>query len=107
MSDEEIKDEIVRVPTKTAWTKEDESLLVHTLLEQRAKGNWGDNNPKKQAWVACEAALVGSEKETRSCHKDIPSIKSRWQRVSALRDVNICALKDIPSSNKYTTSSRA
>ena len=86
MSDEETKEETTHIPTKAAWTNEDEALLVHTLLQERSRGNWGDNNPKKQAWVACEAALAGSEKVTKSCHKDISAIKSRWQRVSAPHD---------------------
>jgi hypothetical protein len=101
ISDEEIKEETTCMPTKTVWTNEDESLLVHTLFKEQSKGNWGDNNPKKQAWVACKAALAGSENETKSCHKDIQTLKSRWQQVSALHDVNICVLKDIPSSNRY------
>lgn len=74
-------------PTKTIWTTEDEELLVHTLIDEKRKGNWGDNNPKKQAWSACEDALAGSEKATKSCHKTVSSIKSCWQRVSVLDDV--------------------
>jgi len=73
--------------TKASWTSEDEAVLVHTLLNEKSKGNWGDNNPKKQAWSACEAALAGSEKATKSCCKDVSSIKSCWQRVSAPRAV--------------------
>jgi len=65
--------------TKTSWTSTDEALLVTTLLEEKRKGNWGNNNPKKQAWVACEAALAGLENATNSCHKDVSSIKSCWQ----------------------------
>ena len=80
MSNKEIKEEIA--PTKTAWTSEDEEVLVSTLLEEKKKGNWGDNNPKKTAWVACEKALKDSEKVTKSCRKDVASIKSCWQRVS-------------------------
>jgi hypothetical protein len=85
MPKERAKEETGR--TKTAWTSEDEDLLVYTLLDEKRKGNWGDNNPKKQAWVACEAALAGSEEATKSSHKDVSSIKSCWQRVSALRNV--------------------
>ena len=59
------------VSTKTSWSSEDEALLVATLIEEKRKGNWGDNNPKKQAWVACKAALAGSEDATKSCHKDV------------------------------------
>jgi len=70
-------------PMKTSWSSEDKELLISTLLEEKRKGTWGDNNPKRTTWVACEAALRGSEKATNSCHKDIASIKSCWQRVSA------------------------
>jgi hypothetical protein len=50
---------------KTAiWTAADDTTLVHTLADQKAAGNWGDNNPKKKAWTACEEKLVGSEKRS-------------------------------------------
>ena len=86
MSKEEIKEETTSkpTPTKTAWSSNDEGLLIFTLLEEKRKGNWGNNNPKKQAWTTCKVALAGSEIATKSCHKDIPSIKSCWQQVSTL-----------------------
>ena len=77
MPKEQTKEEIG--PSKTAWTSKDEELLIHTLIDKKRKGNWGDNNPKKQAWVACEATSKGSEKATNSCQKEVSSIKSCWQ----------------------------
>jgi hypothetical protein len=59
--------------TKTSWTSKDEAVLIHILLNEKSKGNWGDNNPKKQAWVACEVALAGSEKATKSYCKNTQS----------------------------------
>jgi len=76
MSNKAKKEETTSMPTKATWTNKDKVLLIYTLLEERSKGNWGDNNPKKQAWVAYEAALAGSEKATKCCHKDILAIKS-------------------------------
>ena len=85
MSDKDTNEDIdsKAVSTKALWTSEDKAVLVHTLLREKSKGHWGDNNPKKQAWVACVAALAGSEKVTKSSPKDMSSIKSCWQRVSA------------------------
>jgi hypothetical protein len=39
--------------TKTAiWTLEDDTVMVHTLAEQKISRHWGDNNPKKKMWTA-------------------------------------------------------
>ncbi|KAF8256442.1 Myb/SANT-like DNA-binding domain-containing protein [Lactarius quietus] len=65
----------------TKWSQRNEALLVHTLADQKAKGEWGDNNPKKAAWVACVAALAGSEKESGGHPKTETAVKSRWQRL--------------------------
>jgi len=89
--------------TKTSWTSADEALLVTTLLEEKCKGNWGDNNPKKQAWVACEAALAGLENVTNSCHKDVSSIKSCWQQVSTHCTLKYMRAHGYCSSNNHTT----
>ena len=85
MSNKDANENIDTKPAskKASWSREDEALLVRTLLNEKSNGHWGDNNPKKQAWVACVAALAGSEKVTNSCPKDISSIKSCFQRVSA------------------------
>ncbi|KAI9442813.1 hypothetical protein BJY52DRAFT_1229115 [Lactarius psammicola] len=63
----------------TKWSCVDKATLVHTLAEQKTKGNWGDNNPKKSVWTACEIALAGSEKVSGGSAKAQPAIKSRWQ----------------------------
>jgi hypothetical protein len=67
-------------PTST-WSRDDEATLVQTLKQQKELGNWGDNNPKKSAWTACETALAGSENISGGAAKTIVSIKNRWQRV--------------------------
>jgi hypothetical protein len=61
----------------TIWNLADEASLVHTLLEQRNNGNWGDNNPKPIVWTACEAMLAGSENKSGGLPKTIPAIKSQ------------------------------
>ena len=63
----------------TKWSRNDEAMLVHTLAEQKATGNWGDNNPKMLAWTACMIALTGSEKASGGTPKTLQAIKSRWQ----------------------------
>jgi hypothetical protein len=65
----------------TKWSRSNEAKLVHTLAEQKIKGNWGDNNPKPEAWTACKVALEGSEKESGGTPKTDKAIRSRWQRV--------------------------
>ena len=65
----------------TKWSRSDEATLVHTLAEQKTKGNWGDNNPKTPAWTAGVIALAGSEKISGGTPKTMQAIKSRWQRV--------------------------
>ena len=67
--------------TSTAWTIKDETLLIETLVRQKIAGNWGDNNPKKAAWTACETALAGGDKSAVVL-KSINAIKNCWQRVS-------------------------
>lgn len=67
--------------TSTTWRREDEATLVRTLKQQKTSGNWGDNNPKKVAWTACETALAGSEVLSGGAPKTVVSIKNRWQRV--------------------------
>ena len=59
----------------------DEATLVETLVKERSKGNWGDNNPKLIAYTACEAALAGSEKVSGGSPKTVQAIKNQWQRV--------------------------
>lgn len=59
-----------------------DAALVHMLTDQKIKGNWGDNNPKKVAWSACKTALAGSEKNLGGTLKTVTAIKNQWQRVS-------------------------
>jgi hypothetical protein len=61
---------------KTRWTSADEALLIETLAREKAKGNWGDNNPKPMAFTSCEVALAGSESVSGSIAKGIQAIKS-------------------------------
>jgi hypothetical protein len=70
---------------KTAiWTLEDDTVMVHTLAEQKIGGHWGDNNPKKKAWTACENKLEGSEKRSGGLPKGEGALKNRWQKVRAV-----------------------
>jgi hypothetical protein len=70
-----------KAKTSAAWSTKDETTLIETLVKQKLAGNWGDNNPKKAAWMACEAALAGTGKPG-VVPKNINAIKNRWQRVS-------------------------
>ena len=65
----------------TKWGHNGEAMLVHTLAKQKAKGNWGDNNPKMLAWTACVISLAGSERASGRTPKTLQAIKSRWQHV--------------------------
>jgi len=63
------------------WTQADDAMLLHTLANEKTKANWGDNNPKKVAWTACERALTDSERLSGGTPKTAQAIKNRWQRV--------------------------
>ncbi|KAH9017190.1 hypothetical protein EDB85DRAFT_2155395 [Lactarius pseudohatsudake] len=63
------------------WREVDDITLVHTLADQKSSGGWGDNNPKKSAWTACESALIGSEKCSGGVKKSASAIKNRWQKL--------------------------
>ena len=67
--------------TSTAWSTRDEVILIETLVKQKLAGKWGDNNSKKVAWTACEAALAGKDKPG-VVPKNLNVIKNCWQRVS-------------------------
>ena len=69
--------------TSTTRSSKDETILIETLVKQKLAGNWGDNNPKKAAWTACEAALAGTGKPG-AVPKTLNALKNRWQRVSLL-----------------------
>ncbi|KAF8260594.1 hypothetical protein EI94DRAFT_1747973, partial [Lactarius quietus] len=68
----------------TKWSQCNEALLVHTLADQKAKGEWGDNNPKKAAWKES-----GGHPKTETAIKRLSGF--RWddieQKVTALDDV--------------------
>jgi hypothetical protein len=68
----------------TVWLRKDEATLIQVLKQQKALGNWGDNNPKKIAWTACELALAGSEAKSGGGRKTVVVIKNRWQHVRSL-----------------------
>jgi len=85
--------------TSTAWNVKEETILIETLVQQKIAGNWGDNNPKKMAWTACETALAGTV-----APKSANSIKNCWQRVGFFY-LNICAYIHIYSSLKRSTRS--
>lgn len=74
--------------SSTKWTDADDAVLVTTLTKEKAKGKWGDNNPKKVAWAACELALQGSERQSGGAPKIGNSLRNRWNKVSTMY---ICA----------------
>lgn len=47
--------------TAAVWTVAKDTILINALIEQKAAGNWGDNNPKKVTWSGVREVLVGSE----------------------------------------------
>ncbi|KAH9012949.1 hypothetical protein EDB83DRAFT_2233518 [Lactarius deliciosus] len=63
------------------WHAATDATLIHMLTDQKAKKNWGDNNPKKVAWTVCEVALAGSEKNSGGMPKMANAIKNRWQQL--------------------------
>ncbi|KAH9988184.1 hypothetical protein BJV77DRAFT_910226, partial [Russula vinacea] len=71
--------------------------LVRTLKQQKTSGNWGDNNPKKVAWTACETALAGSEVLSGGAPKTVVSIKNRWQRLKKEYEI----VKDIRNQSGW------
>ncbi|KAH9037598.1 Myb/SANT-like DNA-binding domain-containing protein [Lactarius pseudohatsudake] len=69
------------------WTLADEATLLQTLADEKTKNNWGDNNPKKVAWTACERTLADSERRSGGTPKTAQAIKNRWQRLKQEYDV--------------------
>jgi len=67
--------------SSATWSRPDVAILVHTLAEEKAKGNWVDNRPKAVAWTTCELALMDSERKSGGGAKTLQSIQNRWQRV--------------------------
>ena len=80
-------DDSAEAKASSKWTNADDTVLVATLTKAKMDGDWGDNNPKKVAWTACEAALKGSKMESGGAPKNGSSIKNRWNKVSTY----ICA----------------
>lgn len=89
--------------SSSKWTDADDATLVQTLTKEKADGNWGDNNPKKCAWTACEKALRGSEEASGGAPKLEASIKNRWQKVSTCVCMRIYYMFLIFSSSKQNT----
>jgi hypothetical protein len=75
------------------WTRDDEATIVRVVKEHKEKGSWGDNNPKKTAFTACEIALAGSEAKSGGGPKTFKAIKNRWQRVCIIVLIIVCAVK--------------
>ena len=67
--------------SSATWSRADVATLVHTLAEEKARGNWVDNRPKAVAWTSCELALMNSERKSGGGVKTLQSIQNRWQRV--------------------------
>ena len=67
--------------SSATWSRDDVATLVHTLAEEKAKGNWVDNRPQGVAWTSCEQALMNSERTSGGGVKTLQSIQNRWQRV--------------------------
>jgi hypothetical protein len=81
------------------WKSHQEAILVATLTEQKQISNWGDNNPKKTAYMACEAALAGTEGIDGGPSKSHLVIKNKWQRVRVFF-MNICVYIDLAIDEK-------
>jgi hypothetical protein len=64
---------------------------VATLTEQKQIGNWGDNNPKKTTYTACETALAGTEGIDGGPLKSHLVIKKQMA-MCACFFMNICAI---------------
>jgi hypothetical protein len=60
------------------------------MIDQKAAGHWGDNNPKKVAWPEVKKALVGSKKRSGGAAKMISAVKNRWQKVRTLTQACLC-----------------
>jgi hypothetical protein len=63
------------------WKGHQEAILVATLTEKKQIGDWGDNNPKKTTYMACEAVLAGTEGIDGGPLKSHLVIKNKWQHV--------------------------
>jgi hypothetical protein len=63
------------------WTSSDEATLIATLMTEKVRTNWADNNPKPTTFAACVKALKGSEETSGGAPKGIAVIKARWQKV--------------------------
>ena len=63
------------------WKSHQEVILVAILMEQKRIGNWEDNNLKTTTYMACEAALAGTEGKDGGPPKSHLVIKNKWQRV--------------------------
>ncbi len=70
-------------PKNCEWNDADDMVMLECLKLQKSQGrNWGDNNPKSQAFQECVELLKGSEKVSGGKEKDQTCTKTRWSRVS-------------------------
>ena len=63
------------------WSDSSNAMLLHTMASEKAKGNWGDNGPKKAAYTVCEKALKDSEKISGGTPKTAKTCRNRWNQV--------------------------
>ena len=80
------------------WPGADVATLVHTLAEEKTKGNWVAHRPTPVAWTACELALMYSEKESGGRAKTLKAIQDRWQRVRPSKLPNCIHLSSVYSA---------
>jgi hypothetical protein len=64
------------------WTAVDEATLIATLVIEKARANWADNNPKPTAFAACVKALEDSA--SGGAPKGTAVVKARWQKVTSM-----------------------
>jgi hypothetical protein len=67
------------MPQKDAnkWSDSDDATILRIMASKKAKGNWGDNGPKKAAYTKCEKALKGSKKISGGTPKTAKTCRSR------------------------------
>ena len=82
MKDTTKDDNTTKTKSSLKWTDADDAILVAALAKAKVNSEWGDNNPKKVVWTACEAALKGSKMESGGAPKIGNTIKNRWNKVS-------------------------
>ncbi|KAN0130352.1 hypothetical protein V8E53_011753 [Lactarius tabidus] len=91
--------------SSATWSCDDVATLVHTLADEKAKGNWVDNRPQGVAWTSCEHAFLDSERKSGGGVKTLQSIQNSWNDqekcVRASREVWDAYVKTHPMANKF------